>query len=145
MSGISTFCTASAASGRTKRKQSLVQVQAEAGAKHCSSLLFFFITCSVRMKLDGEASGLLTCCHDDTFILIPERHRRGPAPVRQRQVSGLLAVGDRQGGRRAVRPPPKSSVSERLRPMPRRGGWGWGGWGALKLCESLERMKDLKV
>lgn len=107
MGGISPFCCASAVAGRTKRKQPSVEVQAEAGAKHSlilCSCSFFFITCSVKMKSDGEAARLLTCCHDDSFY---NGSRRLPPPLWPRpcqSAPGLRLIGRwRQTGRQTSR------------------------------------------
>lgn len=77
------------------------------------------------------------------FILIPERCRGTAAVAPPLSVSASSQAywpfGDRPGGRRAVGPPPKSSVSERLRPMPRqhsvgeRGKSGGGGGASSNL------------
>lgn len=159
MSGISTFCCTSAAAGRAKRKQPLAEVQAEAGAKHFSALLFsfFFITCTVRMKSVGEAAGLLTCCHDDSFHI--DSRAPPPRPRPCQSAPGLRLIGRwRQTGRQTSRRAAAQEFSQReaafnATPAPSEGaGPGGGGGGVLHSqpvrnsvlsVSHLERMREI--
>lgn len=157
MSGISTFCCTSAAVGRAKRKQPLVEVQAEAGAKHFSALLFsfLFITCTVGMKSDGEAAGLLTCCHDDSFHI--DSRAPPPPPPRPRpcqSAPGLRLIGRwRQTGRQTSHRAAAQEFSQREAAFSAtpalsegEGLAGRGGGSILSQLETLshlERMREI--
>lgn len=137
MSGISTFCcttetAAGRGSSRGRRKTFL-----------CSSLFFFFITCTARMKSDGEAAGLLTCCHDDSFHIDSRAPPLMPRPCQS--APGLRLIGRwRQTGRQTSRRAAAQEFSQReaafnATPAPSEGeGPGRGGGAGSSILSQLQ-------
>lgn len=148
MSGISTFCCTSCSRSSCKTETAAGRGSSRGRRKTflCSSLFFFFITCTARMKSDGEAAGLLTCCHDDSFHI--DSRAPPPPPLRPRpcqSAPGLRLIGRwRQTGRQTSRRAAAQEFSQReaafnATPAPSEGeGPGGVGVGAPPFSASYK-------